>query len=122
MESGAFHGAGWQSGPVLIATSFRQRWKGLKPRANGNGMLIPGRSVHSWGMKDPLLIIGLDAQRCVVGFRALLPRRFACMPGASHILELPAEHMPPPHGSVLTWVDDGHRSLDPLRNPDRQPE
>ena len=83
-------------------------------------MLITGRSVHGFGMREPLLAIGLDDRTKVVGFRVLFPRRVVWIRGATRILELPVEARPPPHGAVLTWDRGG--SPDFVRNTHRQPE
>ena len=83
-------------------------------------MLIKGGSVHGFGMREPLLAVGLDDRTRVVGFRVLFPRRVVWIRGATQILELPVETMPPPHGAVLTWDRGG--SPDSVRNTHRQPE
>ena len=118
MESGSFVADDWSSPPVLVAHTFGQRWKGLKPRSLGIGMLIRGGSVHGFGMKEPLLVVGLDPERRVVGWETLLPGRFIRIGTAVEILELPAGAQPPPEGAVLTWVGAG--PADRLRNPHRQ--
>ena len=80
--------------------------------------MIDGRSVHGFGMKEPLLVVGLDAQRGVVGFRTMPPCRVVCFARAVQILELPAGQPPPAQGAVLSWVRGG--TADPLRNADRK--
>lgn len=119
MEWGTFATDGWSSPPVWVARTFRQQWKGLTPRAAGQGMLIRGRSVHGFGMRESLLVVGLDDRRCVIGSRILFPRRVVWIRRAKHILELEVG-LPPPQGAVLTWVGGG--SSDSLRNTHRQPE
>lgn len=74
--------------------------------------------MHGFGMKEPLLIVGLDARGRILGIRILLPRRFAFVSGARHILELPIDVEVLAEGAVLTWVGGG--SSDSLRNTDRQ--
>lgn len=81
-------------------------------------MLIDGRSVHGFGMTEPLLVVGLDGQRRVVGFRTLGPRRIIRFVRAVQILELPAGQQPPPEGAILSWVRGG--KADPLRNAHRK--
>ena len=81
-------------------------------------MLIPGPSVHGIGMKEPLLVVGLDAGERVVGLGTLLPGRVVWIRGAKQIVELPAGLLPPPEGVVLTWVSGG--SSDSVRNTNRQ--
>ena len=119
MEWGTFVSDGWSSPIVHVANTFRQRFTGLRPYSSGQGILIPGRSVHGFGMKEPLLIVGLDDESRVVDLRVLFPGRLAVFRGARHVLELPIDREAPRRGAVLTWV--GGRSPDCLRNADRQP-
>ena len=118
MPWGTFSCNDWSSPQVRVADTFYQRWKGLRPRPAGQGLLMRGRSVHGFGMKEPLFIVGLDAQGRVVGIRILFARRFAFVRGARHLLELPIDAEVPPRGAVLTWVGGG--SPDSLRNTHRQ--
>jgi hypothetical protein len=71
-------------------------------------------------MREPLQVVGLDAEGYVLGSRTLLPRRLHLIRGAHYMLELPFDRQLPPHGAVLTWVGAG--SADRLRNTHRQPE
>lgn len=118
MECGAFRCDGWESGPVLAAHSFRDRLVGLHASSSGFGMLIRGRSVHGFGMREPLLAIGLDAGRRVVGFRILRPHRVIWFQEVRAILELSVGSQPPPAGAVLTWERGGPADL--VRNTHRQ--
>jgi hypothetical protein len=81
-------------------------------------MLIPGATVHGIGMKEPLLVVGLDAGERVVGLGTLLPGRVVWIRKAKQMLELPAALVPPPEGAVLTWVSGG--PPDSVRNTHRQ--
>jgi hypothetical protein len=109
----------WSSGPVAVARSFRQRRKGLAPRPQSCGLLLSGRSVHTFTMTVPLLVVALDAGGQVLSHRVMPPRRIFTMWQARHMLELDHRHHPPPVGVVLTWRGAG--TPDPLRHPDRQP-
>ena len=120
MEWGTFATPDWSSPPVLIARTFRERRKGLTRAPAGQGMLIAGRSVHGLGMKEPLLTIGLDRERRVVGVRILRPRHLVFVRGARHMLELPIGTVPPPEGVVLTWERGGSAGL--VCNTHRQSE
>ena len=120
MESGALRCDGWESGPVLVAHTFVERFTGLRTSDADQGMLIRRRSVHGFGMRKTLLVIGLDRERRVVGFRVLCPRRVVWIRRARAILELPIDGEPPPAGAVLTWAHGG--SADLMRNTYRQPE
>lgn len=104
----------------MVAHTFAEHLIGLRHHSDGYGMLIKGASVHGFGMREPLLAIGLDDRRRVVGFRMLVPRRVVWIRRATEILELPIGPLPPPHGRVLTWSRGG--SPDLVRNTYRQPE
>ena len=75
MEWGTFATDGWESESVWVASTFLERLKGLRASDGDHGMLIKGQSVHGFGMREPLLAIGLDERRTVVGFRVLFPHR-----------------------------------------------
>ena len=120
METGALRCDGWASGPVLAAHTFAERLKGLRASDADRGMLIKGQSVHGFGIREPLLAIGLDGRRRVVGFRVLFPHRVVWIRGAREIVELPIGPLPPPPGVVLTWERGG--SADLVRNTHRKPE
>jgi len=120
VERGAFHCGEWASGPVWIAHTFFERLTGLRFSSDGYGMLIGGRSVHSFGLREPLLVIGLGQGRTVIGHRILTPHRVVWIPRAREMLELPLSVLPPLQGAVLTWARGG--STDPVRNTHRQPE
>lgn len=104
---------------MAVARSFRQRWRGLAPRPQTCGLLLPGRSVHTFTMKEPLLVVALDGDGRVVVHRRMPPRRIFSHRLARHMLELHHQHLPPPVGVVLTWQGAG--TADPLRHPHRQP-
>jgi uncharacterized membrane protein (UPF0127 family) len=120
MEWGTFTTGGWFSPAVLVAGTFLERLKGLRHRSEGYGMLIEGQSVHGFGMREPLLAIGLDRGRRVVGFRVLHPHRVVWIRGAREIVELPIGSLPPPQGVVLTWERGGPADL--VRNSHRKSE
>lgn len=92
---------GWSSGPVLATRTFAERWRGLRRRPAGTGLLLRGRSVHGMGMGGSLWAVGLDAGGAVVGVRRLDPGRVVWLAGATWVLELPIERRPPPVGLTL---------------------
>ncbi|MBN2113328.1 MAG: DUF192 domain-containing protein [Acidimicrobiia bacterium] len=94
-------GKGWRSGPVRLARTYRQRWRGLRPRPPGRGMLLAARSVHSMGMAVPLRVVSLDAAGQVRRVGLLPPGRLFVDWGASWIVELPVGHRPPAVGMQL---------------------
>ena len=91
----------WRSGPVHRASGFRQRLSGIIRVAPGVGVLLRTRSVHTMGLRRPLLIVGLDEALRVVRTAVVPPRRLVWWPGARYYLELAASCRPPPDGAVL---------------------
>lgn len=117
--SGEFISTEWSSGPVAVAVTFRDRWRGLRPSPTGFGLLLKTRSVHSFGMRTDLLLVGIDGGGTVIDTRTLRPGRIVTLPAVRFILELEGDRSPPASGSVLTWHGAG--STDPLRHSHRQP-
>lgn len=99
-----FHGDDWCSGPVEVASTFRKRWRGLRPLPRGRSLLLPGRSVHGWGMARPLWVVGLDREFEVLAIRLMDPRRMVTAPGAAWMLEMPVTAAPPRMSSRLSIV------------------
>jgi hypothetical protein len=118
MEIGHFVTSGWDSGPVGRAGTFRERLDGLRRSPVGHGLWLVGPSVHSFGMTEPLIAVGLDRNLMVINVSQLQPRQWIWIGGAKSILELPPDRVPPIIGSVLTWLHA--RSADPLRHADRE--
>lgn len=92
---------GWRSGPVLEASSFLARWRGLRPRPDRNGLLIDTRSVHTIGMSVPIWAISIDARDIVQAVRRLEPWRIFLDRRAHWVLELPIDRVPPVVGAKL---------------------
>ncbi len=101
-------GAGWRSGPLLVARTRRERWRGLRPRARGRGLLLAGRSVHGWGMREGLRVVSLDAAGRVRRVALLRPRAVFVDRGARWIIELPAARPAPPVGLRLAARRPAH--------------
>jgi hypothetical protein len=94
-------GAGWRSGPLLVARTHRERFRGLRPRPRGRGLLLAGRSVHGRGMREGLRVVSLDAAGRVRRVALLRPRGVFVDRGARWILELPLESGAPAEGTAL---------------------
>ncbi len=92
---------GWRSGPLEVASGFGRRWRGLRPRCRGTGLLLGGGAVHGRGMAEPLMVVGFDADGRVVGVRRLDPGRFLRLPGAVMVAELATWRPPPPRGTTV---------------------
>lgn len=79
-----------------MAHLFRERWIGLigqaMPDAREGLLLVPGGSIHTFGMRFPIDAVFLDHQLRVIGLReSLLPWRVAIAPaGTRLVLELRA--------------------------------
>ena len=98
----ALEAPGWRSPPMRIADTLWCRWKGLRPESNGMGLILRGRSVHGWGMREPLGVLALDANGVVVGCGTLRPRRFLRLPGGVWMVELPSGWPLPVAGTEVT--------------------
>lgn len=77
-----------------VARGLRARLLGLalldRDEA-GTGLLIPHcSSVHTIGMRFPLLVVFLDRDGAPLALRHVPPLRFASHRGAAAVLEIPA--------------------------------
>lgn len=90
----------WRFEPVVVAESFSERRRGLRPRSRGRGLLLETGSVHGFGMAEPLLVVFISAAGTVVGSRRLSPRRVMRCPSA-WTLELPIGTPLPAVGTLL---------------------
>jgi len=94
-------GPDWSSGPLLWACTPAERRRGLRPRPRGAGLLLAGRSVHGWGMAEPLRVVSLDAAGRVRRVALLPPGRVFVDAGARWIIELPMPRRAPQVGMDL---------------------
>ena len=94
-------GPGRASGRVRVARTPGERWRGLRPRPQGWGLLLAGCSVHGRGMRVPLRVASLDAAGRVRRVAWLRPGGLFFDPGAWWVLELPAGRPGPPVGMAL---------------------
>jgi len=86
---------------VQVAGSFRTRYRGLRPRSGGRGLLVGGGAVHGVGMAEPLWLAFLDRTGRVLRVDVLPPGGFRRCPGAAWVLELPGDVPPPTAGARL---------------------
>jgi len=94
-------GGRWTSPPVIVATTFMSRWRGLCPEARGRGLLVRTRSVHAFGMRHSLMVIILDDDGTVRGSRLLRPGRRLHLGRTRWLLELPPGASAPRDGVQL---------------------
>ncbi|HEY5685734.1 MAG TPA: hypothetical protein VIY70_10215 [Acidimicrobiia bacterium] len=119
MRTVEFHGAGWRSGAVLVAETFWERLRGLIARPPDTAMLVPGRSVHGFGMRRSCQVVALDGDGVVVSSSILRPGTLVRVPAARWMLELPTTAPLPPVGGVLAGRSPiaGGRSAAETRDP-----
>jgi uncharacterized membrane protein (UPF0127 family) len=82
-------GGGWR---VLVPETRRERMRGLRrrtPPGPHEAMLLPDcRSVHTFGMREPISVILLDRQMRVIEVLCSPPRRvIVARRHARHVLE-----------------------------------
>lgn len=89
-------------GTVRTATGFRERWRGLRRSVEGEAIVIPGPSVHGFGMDRPLLVVALTRDFEVMSSAVLRPNRLLWVRGASWMVELPEDTEAPAPGTRLS--------------------
>ena len=88
MEQVGLSSPGWQMSGFLART-FLDRFHGLRRAPPGSAVVMRARSVHGFGMRRPIPVIGLDADMRVVSTRTLRPNRVMVIPSARILVELP---------------------------------
>lgn len=77
------------SARAYLARSFTDRLRGNRALPPDSAVVLRTRTVHSFGQREPIEIVGIDAQMRVVTTRTLLPNRITLLSSARMILELP---------------------------------
>jgi len=95
----------WPGVVASCADSLRDRFLGIKAGDSEDAILIRARSVHTFGLDQPLRLVGLDREMRVVDTRTLLPNRVAYFGTASFILELDENAMTPRPGTLVEVSD-----------------
>jgi hypothetical protein len=95
-------GGGWSSGPVRVAASGRRRRIGLRPVPGPHGLVLRTRSIHTFGMRDPLGVVAVDDTGTVLAARSVPPGRVWTVWRAAAIIEVPVALGLPPVGTTLT--------------------
>jgi uncharacterized membrane protein (UPF0127 family) len=108
-----------------LASTFRDRFRGLRPHPMGRSMVFVASSVHGFGMHAKLGVIGVDDGGVVVGTRCLAPGKLVSIRDAAFVLEVPWEEGLPAPGDRLVveiaYPDANARNSGPLRHTHRQP-
>ncbi|MGH8914897.1 MAG: DUF192 domain-containing protein [Acidimicrobiia bacterium] len=84
---------------AYLAETFADRLLGNRRAPAGAGVMIRTRSVHTFGQRSPIEVVGLDGLMRVVATRTLAPNRIGVLRSARVIVELPA-------GSPLPAIHD----------------
>ena len=75
---------------AYLARTFTDRLLGLWRAPEGSAVVLAVSSVHSFGQRQPLDLVGVDAGMRVVATKILRPNRVTVIPSARMIVELPA--------------------------------
>ena len=78
------------STPADFAVGFTDRLLGNLRSGAGTSVVLRAKTVHSFGQRQPIEIVGLDRNMRVVAARTLPPNRIVVLPAAKLIVELPA--------------------------------
>ena len=81
--------AGDWTARAYLARTFTDRLLGNRRLPRDAAVVLPTRSVHSFGQREPIEIVGLDARMTVVATKTLMPNRISVMPSARMIVEFP---------------------------------
>jgi hypothetical protein len=84
-----------------MARSFADRFLGVRRAPAGSVVVIRARSVHGFGLRQPLEVVGLDAEMRVVATSTLRPNRVIVLPSARMIVELPPGQPVPERGDLV---------------------
>lgn len=88
---------------VFVAETFGERLRGLIGRPPHWAMLLPGSSVHSVGMRRPIVVVALDADFRVVETTRLDPMRVFSAKASHWMVELPSDADVPRRGETLRF-------------------
>jgi hypothetical protein len=88
-----------------FARTFIERLLGVWRVPEGATVVLPVSSVHSFGRRRPLEVVGLDAARLVVSVKTLKPNRIVVIPGARIIIEAPGGAPLPALGDHVELID-----------------
>jgi hypothetical protein len=89
---------------LTVVRGIGDRFRGLRHRENGKGLLLRTRSVHTLGIGETILVVTIGARGRVQRVVRLSPGRLILDLRARWIAELPVEHDPPLAGWRLRVV------------------
>jgi hypothetical protein len=100
MERVRLSTSGWKVDGYMART-FADRFLGVRRVPPGSIIVIPARSVHGFGLRQPLEVVGLDAGMRVAATATLRPNRIVVFPSARIIVELPSGRSVPERGDLI---------------------
>ena len=96
--------AGWST-RAYLARTFTDRLLGNLRTPPGTALVLRTRSVHTFGQRRPIEVVGLDGDMEVVAIRTLDPNRIGVIRSARMILELPAGSPVPAVADRVEFAD-----------------
>ncbi|HYJ24065.1 MAG TPA: hypothetical protein VE027_03595 [Acidimicrobiia bacterium] len=91
---------------AYMARTFADRLLGVWRVPAGSAVVLPVTSVHSFGRRRPLDLVGVDAGMRVVATKTLPPNRVTVLRSACMIVELPAGSPLPELGDEIQITDE----------------
>jgi uncharacterized membrane protein (UPF0127 family) len=88
-----------------MARTFSDRLLGVWRVPAGSAVILPVTSVHTFGRRRSLDLVGVDAGMTVVTTMTLPPNRVTVIPSARMIVELPAGSPLPEVGDQIEITD-----------------
>ncbi|MGH8950332.1 MAG: hypothetical protein ACRDX9_02795 [Acidimicrobiia bacterium] len=85
----------------VMARTFGDRLLGVWRAPEGSAVVIATRSVHNFGRRRPLVVVGLDAGMRVVETKTLRPNRLVAFRSARIVIELPVGSPVPSKGDLV---------------------
>jgi hypothetical protein len=89
-----------------MARTLADRLLGVRRAPAGAVVVISARSVHGFGLRSPLEVVGLDAGMRVVATATLRPNRVVLFRSARTIVELPSGQPVPERGDLVEVTRD----------------
>ena len=96
----------WRRDGVAPAEKGPLRRRGLIPAPWHRALLFRARCIHTFGMIEPLSVVGLDAEGRVVHLASVRPRSVKILPRAVWVLEMASDEPWPAFGSRVSLSAD----------------
>jgi hypothetical protein len=87
-----------------MARNFLDRLLGVWGAPAGSAVVLQTSSIHGFGLRRPLAVIGLDEAMRVVGLGTLRPNRIMTISTARYLVELPLGRQLPGIGDRIEII------------------